>query len=292
MSAFVDIWMTVPEAEFDWAAEVLCELGSAGVVESAAPDGLVQVLGSVPADRGGEALSGLEETVSRALALGQIGRSPSIGTAPSATIDWQAVLRQHHQPLRVGGVWVRPPWVEPTGDPEIVLEPGMAFGTGSHETTRLCLIAVVAALDAHPVKSLLDVGTGSGILALVALRHRPELSAVACDVDPDAIDSAREAARRNRLEDRLDLRVGGLQPAWGQFDLVVANLQWNVFRTETSKIAAAVRPGGLLLTSGLLLDQAAPMIELARISGLHLQQQQQNGEWCLLAFSRASASSP
>ena len=290
MSAYVDLWLTVPEAEVDWAAEVLCELGSSGVVEAAAPDGLVQVLGSVPADRGREALSGLEETVARALALGQIERSPSIGTAPSPTIDWQAVLRQHHQPLRVGRVFVRPPWVDPTGEPEIVLEPGMAFGTGSHETTRLCLTAVIAALDARPVSSLLDVGTGSGILALVALRHQSGLRAVACDVDPDAIESAREAARRNFLEDRLDLRVGALQPTWGQFDLVVANLQWNVFRTETPKIAAAVRPDGVLLTSGLLLDQAAPMIELARLSGLHLQEQQQNGEWCLLAFSRAAAS--
>jgi ribosomal protein L11 methyltransferase len=285
---FVDLWLIVPEPEADWAAELLCELGSSGALESPEAGGRVRVLGAVPGERAGEVRARLQAEAAAALASGRLRRLPELGSAASAEVDWQEVLRRHHRPFRVRDLLVRPPWVEPDGGPEIVLKPGMAFGTGSHETTRLCLEALAAELERGGVLSLLDVGTGSGILALVALRLAEKLKAVACDIDPDAILCASAAAEANGLSSRIRFHARGPDPAWGPFDLVVANLQWNVFQEALGSITAAVAPQGVLLCSGLLLEQAGAMAELAGRFGLRLHSRTEEGEWCLLRFSRAA----
>lgn len=284
---YSDLWLDVPEPDVEVAAELLCALGSQGAVETPLADGRVRVLGSVPLDQREDAWARLQQDVASAVDDGRLGLAPDLGSGLSPEVDWQAVLRHHHRPFRVGGVLVRPPWVEPTGEQEVVLEPGMAFGTGGHETTRLCLDALaVEVLDRSPGR-LLDVGTGSGILALVALRLAADLQAVACDVDPDAVDSARKAAADNGLSERLRLHLGPVDASWGGFPLVVANLQWNVFQPQLGDIAARVESGGVLLCSGLLLDQAGPMAELASRFGLALRSQNSDGEWCLLRFQKA-----
>jgi ribosomal protein L11 methyltransferase len=284
-SRYVDLWLMVSEAEADWAAQLLCQLGSRGAVESPENGGQVRVLGSFPAETAAEARLALEAQVAASLASGLLEVEPRIGSAESLAIDWQQVMRHHHRPFRVRDVLVRPPWIEPSGGLEIVLEPGMAFGTGSHDTTRLCLEALAAEIDSRRVRRLFDVGTGSGILALVALRLDPTIEALACDVDPDAIESARAAAAANGLASRLELHVGRPSPSWGLFDLVVANLQWNVFLQEMPSIAAALAPHGVLLCSGLLLEQAGSMTELAGRFGLRLRGRSAGAEWCLLRFT-------
>jgi ribosomal protein L11 methyltransferase len=283
---YIDLWLTVEAARADWAGQLLCEIGSAGVVETPAEGDLVRVLGSVPAVQGAEARARLEAQLAAAVDCGELQAAPAVGSAATAQVDWQAVLRHHHQPFTIGPVLVRPPWTEPTGAPEVVLEPGMGFGTGNHETTRLCLEALAARLGSHPFRRLLDVGTGSGILALFALRLSSTLDAVACDIDPDALDSARKAARDNGLEQRLQLHLGRAEPEWGPFDLVVANLQWNVFTGEMQRLAASLAAGGLLLCSGILLEQEEGLLLLATEHGLHPAGRSELGEWCLVQFHK------
>jgi ribosomal protein L11 methyltransferase len=283
---YIDLWLTVPESEAETAGELLFDLGSPGAVESPAGEGRVRVLGSFPAARLDEARAALQARAAEAAGSGLLGSVPEIGWASTPEVDWQAVMRAHHRPLDVAGVLVRPPWEATTGAPEIVLEPGMAFGTGSHETTRLCLQALAEVLAERSARRLLDVGTGSGILALVALRLSDGLEAVGCDTDPDAIEYALNAAQANGLEGRLELRLGRLDPAWGPFDLVVANLQWNVFPDELAGLAAVLAPGGRLLCSGLLLTQEAPFVRLAAEHGLEAYAQSASGEWCLVRLRR------
>lgn len=213
--------------------------------------------------------------------------------AEIAEEDWSETWKRDLRPMTAGRVWVRPSWIDapaPEGLVEVVLDPGMAFGTGSHPTTALCLAALSRALSERPHAAVLDVGTGSGLLAIAAARLGAARVA-ANDVDPVAVEVARENAARNGLAGRIDFRRAGLEAFGGPFDVVVANILANTLVELAPEIAPRVAPGGLVLLAGILATQEHQEREVRsayRAQGLAAREEldRREGEWSLVALGR------
>ena len=169
------------------------------------------------------------------------------------------------------------------GDLVITLDPGRAFGTGQHGTTRLALAALERIV--RPGDAVLDVGTGSGILALAAGRLGA-LRVDALDTDPVAVAAARENAARNGLGDRINALEGSLGAAWpwageprGGYDCVVMNISLEAVTGLLPEAGAALRPGGVLVAGGFLAEAVAEVEAAARAAGLHDVLSELDGEW-------------
>ncbi|MBK8012686.1 MAG: 50S ribosomal protein L11 methyltransferase [Deltaproteobacteria bacterium] len=175
-------------------------------------------------------------------------------------IDWSTHWRSHFHPMDFGKLWVVPSWLEAPAEAGHVLwiDPSRAFGTGLHATTGLCLRAV---LDRSPTSSILDVGTGTGILAFGALKLGTA-HAVGVDNDPEALDVATENAQYNGLSDRVELRA--TLPDGVMFPLVVANILAGPLIEMAPEISACVAPGGVLLLSGILGTQVDGVVAAYR----------------------------
>lgn len=171
--------------------------------------------------------------------------------------NWVQLTQAQFDPIRVSDrLWIVPSWHE-SPDPaaiNLILDPGMAFGTGSHPTTRLCLEWLEQHVTA--ADSLLDYGCGSGILAIAAARLGAGRVA-GVDIDPQAVESARANAERNGV---TGLFADSAQPVAGEYDLVVANILSNPLRVLAPAICAHVRSGGRLALSGILREQAEEII--------------------------------
>ena len=179
-----------------------------------------------------------------------------VESAPLTDVDWEAVFRRHHRPVLVGRrLAVAPPWEVPDagGREVIVIEPGQAFGTGQHATTRMCLEEIEAAVTAGGVVSALDVGTGSGLLA-AALARLGVPRVVALDIDPDVLPRARANLHRNGARE-VRLVCGRADACRRRFDLVVANLLADALVQDAAALAAATAEQGSLVVSGLLDTQ-------------------------------------
>ena len=193
--------------------------------------------------------------------------------------DWLGEWKRSWQPTRVGRRFVvAPPWSE-VADEEgrIVLriEPGMAFGTGTHETTRLCLAAVERYFTGA---SFLDVGTGTGILAIAAAKLNPRARVEACDTDAEAVRVASENAALNGVEERINFRVGTVDETTASADLVCANLTADVIVPLLPALLGATC--GRLVLSGILDWQAESVTRSLRELGIagHLEIVN-DGEW-------------
>jgi ribosomal protein L11 methyltransferase len=203
--------------------------------------------------------------------------------------DWSESWKQGLGPLEVGRAFVRPSWVDapvPPGMVEIVLDPGMAFGTGTHPTTSLCLAALSDLLAARPGASVLDVGTGSGLLAIAAAKLGAGRVA-ANDNDPVAVEVARENAERNGAT--LELTGANVGEIAGAFDLVVANILANTLVELAPDVAARVAPGGTVLLAGILVPQEDEVRAAYVAEGLRPTLERRDGEWSLLALERPRA---
>ena len=196
---------------------------------------------------------------------------PKFTTRKVEEQDWVRLTQSQFAPIHIGkNIWVVPSWHE-APDPEALileLDPGLAFGTGSHPTTRLCM----EWLEAHPApgKTVLDYGCGSGILAMVA-RKVGAGEVVGVDIDPQAIESAADNAQRNHCEIEYFLPDTFAQSAHAEqkFDIVVANILSSPLKLMAPMLSGRVAPGGALILSGVLARQAeevaaayAPFIKL------------------------------
>jgi ribosomal protein L11 methyltransferase len=205
-------------------------------------------------------------------------RDMSVRTVPQR--DWLEEWKQSWQPVQIGRFIVAPPWSNVDDKPDsliIRIEPGMAFGTGTHETTRLCLNAIQ---QHYAGGSFLDVGTGTGILAIAAAKLFPHAHVEACDTDADAIAIAHENAAANGVLDQIDFRVGSVDDSTASADLVCANLTADVITGMISTLVGL--SCGKLILSGILETQ----IELVQ-AGLHACgvdefEIAQDGEWVAL----------
>jgi len=198
--------------------------------------------------------------------------------------DWVRLTQRQFAPIRAGErLWIVPTWHEPPepGAINIVLDPGAAFGTGSHPTTRLCL----AWLEAHvrAGDSVLDYGCGSGILAIAALKLGAG-HAVAIDIDPLSLEAARYNSQRNAVA----LEVMDAQSAVpGAVRITVANILANPLRMLAPILASHTLPGGLIALSGILEEQAADVV-LAYAPWARLEIAAREAGWVLLAGARAA----
>lgn len=224
------------------------------------------------------------ESVLEALQIYGFDRTALLGfqTREIADQDWLAEWKKHWRPVEVGRFIIAPPWFEaPARDDHLFIRinPGMAFGTGTHETTRLCLKAIE---KYHAGGSFLDVGTGTGILAIAAAKLALDASIIGCDTDAEAIDIARENARLNDVENRIGFRVGTIDEETPSADLVCANLTAPVI-VELLPSLLGVTCGRLVLSGILetqfemvharLLEQAATVNEIM-----------QDNEWLALVI--------
>jgi ribosomal protein L11 methyltransferase len=203
--------------------------------------------------------------------------------------NWAEAWKQHYRPILVGKhLLVLPAWLEnPQPDRiPILLDPGMAFGTGTHPTTRLSLEALENHLQ--PGNAMLDVGTGSGILAIAAAKLGAA-SVVGLDVDPVAIESAQENLRRNKVEWVVHLDRGSIQdcPSDVKFDLIVANILTPVLLQLVEQgLTDRVRKGGKLILSGILDHQADEVKSASRRHGLEVIQELSWKDWRAIILSR------
>ena len=192
--------------------------------------------------------------------------------------DWLGEWKKSWRPVATGQRFVvAPPWSEIDGrDDRIVIriEPGMAFGTGTHETTRLCLEAVEKHFDGA---SFLDVGTGTGVLAIAAARLRPGARVEACDTDADAVGIAKENARLNGVGGRIDFRVGSVDAATASADFVCANLTADVIVPLLPALVGATC--GRLVLSGILGTQALDVRAALAALGVNDCETLAAGEW-------------
>lgn len=206
---------------------------------------------------------------------------------------WRDAWKEHYRPFTIArakdgrSVVVRPPW-EPhdpkPGEHVLELEPGRAFGTGLHETTRLVAQGLADHAPALAGITLLDIGCGSGVLALVALTLGAT-RAVAVDIDPESIDVTRENAARNAMSDRVDASTTPIEQVDLVTSVVVANIEARVLIPLAGEIARHVAPGGLLFLSGILVPQKDDV--RAAYPGFDLLAAPEMGEWTLLALRRS-----
>lgn len=202
--------------------------------------------------------------------------------------DWANAWKEHYHVLHVGKrLVIAPTWREYTpavGELVVRLDPGMAFGTGLHPTTRLCLERLENVV--RPGMSVLDVGTGSGILALAAARLGAG-EVLAVETDPVAVNAAAANVALNGLARIISVRQGSMPlPEPRQFDCVVANIIARVIAELATPLAMAVRPDGILIASGIIAEREEVAAEALRQARLQLVRRDVDGDWLALTLTR------
>lgn len=193
--------------------------------------------------------------------------------------DWMAVFRSQHTAIRVSDrLVIRPTWCEPAWENEIVLDPGMAFGTGGHATTRMCLALLDQSIGTPPPRTMFDLGTGSGILA-IAGAHLGIPSVLAADIDTVAVQISAQNVLDNHLEDRIRVVEGGVTAAEGLYDLITANLSASLLKRLSSDITGCLAPEGKLIISGILESETQAVLEAFRRCGLEAGEVLQEKGW-------------
>ncbi len=223
------------------------------------------------------AIYGHTSTAIKNIAVSRIGQK-----------DWLAEWKRHWQPTEIGRFVVAPPWSDVEQYKEIIIriEPNMAFGTGTHETTQLCLKAISEIY--RPEMSLLDVGTGTGILAIAAAKIATKAKNIACDTDVDSIRCARTNAELNHVSDRIEFVHSSISDAMPIFDLVCANLTIDVIVPLLPLLIAKAR--SILLLSGMLTTQKAAIVAELDRYGISNVRFEIAGEWLAVVIGVKQAS--
>ena len=205
--------------------------------------------------------------------------------------DWSVAWRKHHRPLRVGPrSWVQPPWEDAPaapGEARVLIDPGMAFGTGSHPTTALCLERLDELLAELPGADVLDVGTGSGVIALLAVKLGAG-RVCGTENDPVALEAARRGAGLNGIpSERMRWALADPdQLPEAPYRIVVANILLNTLIELAPAIARKVASGGRLVLSGLLAAQADEAEAAYAALGLSPAGRAQRDGWARVELSR------
>jgi ribosomal protein L11 methyltransferase len=204
--------------------------------------------------------------------------------------DWAAAWKEHFYPLRVGeSLVIKPTWREfqaESADLIIELDPGMAFGTGLHPTTRMCLLALEELVK--PQMNVLDLGTGSGILSIAAAKLGAG-SVLALDTDPIAVEAARENVQRNGVQGQVVINQGSLDQARGVYDLVVVNILADVIIALTHEgLAERVKLQGTWVAAGIIEPQVVEVEDALNVSGLRVAERKQIEDWVSLIGHRSN----
>lgn len=206
---------------------------------------------------------------------------PNIATSISAiTSNFNDAWKEFSKPIIVSDkILIQPSWLEfeERREIEIILDPGLAFGAGSHETTLLCMRKLEELITSNKINTLLDVGCGSGILSILASKLSVK-KVTGIDNDEQAISSSLENANRNKIPN-TEFSTGLLRELEGKYDLVVANIISSVLDTLIKDIKEKVKPGGILVLSGLLKDEVE---EFKLRHGLEGFEVEELGDWVVV----------
>jgi len=268
----------------DAVGQALYGAGCGGfeVRESTVPP---SVAGFLPVDdRLEERLETLQNALTLLPSFGVFGAGTELTLRYVEEADWANAWKAYFKPFRVGRhLLVTPPWESPAlelGDIPLVIDPGMAFGTGTHPTTQLCLIALEDLMQ--PGSSVADIGTGSGILAIASAKLGAS-PVSANDNDPLAVKIARENAAQNEVA----ISVTDDLPE-GLHQIVVANILADVIMGLAPELVALLEPDGILIASGIIDTRENDVLAALSASGLHFQETRRQGEWVALIFRRAA----
>ncbi|MEK7341842.1 MAG: 50S ribosomal protein L11 methyltransferase, partial [Candidatus Binatota bacterium] len=286
-ASWLQLSLKAPPAALDAISNFLIERGSPGVVLRRDE---IRAFFARPV-RG----SALKRDIQRFL-RGIKGIYPGIGERPPRwTIlkdrNWNKSWRRFFSPQKVGkGFWITPPWVDPPPSRRrqvITIEPGMAFGTGTHSTTRCCLefLEEATGLLAQEPIAALDVGTGSGILA-IALAKMGASRVLALDSDPVALKSAQANVRHNRVGRAVRLSNFGLGGVKESFAVVVANLTAETIIELAALLQKRVSAGGYLILSGIVRPKAGEVMRCFSPHPFMLARQTTQGEWVTLMLKK------
>lgn len=200
--------------------------------------------------------------------------------------DWMEVFRSQHKTVRISDrLVIRPTWCDPTGDHEVVLDPGLAFGTGSHPTTRMCLVLLDKVIGGKAPARLFDLGTGSGILAMAGAFLGIE-DILAADIDAMAVDVAARNVQSNGVSNRVRVIEGGIDTAEGLYDIITANLSASLLKKLAPSIAEHLIPDGSLIISGLLEDEETGVTEAFTRCGLSVERIMNEKVWVAALLQR------
>ncbi len=227
--------------------------------------------------------------------LGMITPVPTPAYKQIADQNWMEAWKQHYKPILIGQrLLILPAWLEspePNRIP-IKIDPGMAFGTGTHPTTQLCLELMEVSTDHRPLSTVIDVGCGSGILSIAALKLGAT-KVLGVDIDIESVKNSRENADTNGVGEELLLGQGSVTEVLsGSFQfksapLVVANiLAPIIIRLFDAGLADLVEPNGEIILSGILAHQAENVIEAAQAKGLKRNDQRQIADWVAISLKR------
>ena len=214
------------------------------------------------------------------------GAAPPIAVREIPQRDWRTAWHEHFDLVRVPAsrtIVIRPPHIAyAAADGEVVIDlsPGLAFGTGQHQSTRLSLSLLADAIGAGSPSSVLDLGTGSGILACAAAKLGAR-SVLGVDIDPLAVDAARETVRRNQLGDAVEIREGS-GPGDGCYGLILANLTADLLQALAAEIAGAAEPGGRLIASGFIQTRHDEVAGALSAVGFEIEATRTEDEWAAL----------
>ncbi|MCX8026777.1 MAG: 50S ribosomal protein L11 methyltransferase [Thermodesulfovibrionales bacterium] len=222
--------------------------------------------------------------------LSQITQITQLKEQPTYTYlserDWNETWKKRFEPITIGqNLAIIPPWQEKVeGKTNIIIDPAMAFGTGHHETTQRCLYLIEKYIDKTNKKGFMDLGTGSGILAITA-RILGFQDVVAIDNDILAIEATTKNLEANNLTDVTVIHAD-ISHAKGLYDMVTANLILNVIRENTKNILNIVRRAGFLIISGLIDGQGDEIIDIMQKQKMQLLDIYQDGRWSTMIFKK------
>ena len=270
----------------------LWELGAVGVVEEAT-EGAATLRAFFPPGTDAEArAAALREYLGELAALAVPGAQARVAVAPLPDEPWADAWRAHFRPVPVGRrLLVCPPWELPSRSEErtvIVIEPGRAFGTGGHGSTRSCLGLLERVLANGRVPCAVDVGCGSGILAIAAAALGvPRVEAI--DLDPDAVAATEENASRNAVGDRVHAAVAAVESWSGAgAPLVLANLLAAAHATLAPALVQLVTPGGSLIAGGLQAHEVPVVAGVFAAEGCWLAEVAEDDGWAALFLRRGA----
>lgn len=291
---WIEVRLLVPARMQEEASLFLTEFSGRGVIieEDSGGEGAVVRAFFRPEEFGPWQRNELQRYLAR---LGEYNLLPlGLEVRRAAEDDWAEAWKVHFKPVKVTQrLVIRPPWEDyhpATGETVITIYPGMAFGTGRHPTTLLCLQALEQVWENGVLPRLpgdwqvLDVGTGTGILALAAARLGAKVLAI--DIDPEAVAAALENVRLNALEDVIWVEATPLQALRQQFALILANLTAADLAHWAEALAGRILPGGALIISGFLTQDMPAMISRFARFGLTEAGYLSQEEWSALILRR------
>ena len=277
MTDWTTVVVVVDESDVDLVSGMAWDLGVSGIEEQALANGTVELrIGC--------------ETTTAQLALEALAERWSPMAESVAADTGLDAWRDHAQVWRVGSTVIVPPWLEVPADVaenDLVLsiDPGRAFGSASHETTRMCLEAVLERVT--PGSAVADIGCGSGVLAIAAAR-RGATVVVATDIAPDAIVATLDNARRNDVDELVEVSTAAVDELNSNaFDLVLANIGAATLRSMAAALIQITKPDGILVLSGLLAEQVDLVVESFEQAGARCIEVRADGEWRTVVLNRS-----